>query len=685
MFMDVSIDRLIRPLRISRSYCWKFFWFGVSAWFGPVLTAQVKTPDPIFRDLTFEELAQITVTTVSRHEETIYLAPAAVSVIDADEIAQLGATNIMDLLRFAPGVQVAQISPAAWGIGIRGFNSQDSRKLLVMRDGRSVYDTLFSGVWWDVQDPLLDDIARIEVVRGPGGALWGANAVNGVVNIITKSARETLGSRVSTTVMDDGLRLASIRHGWAWGRDTFARMAVQERRTGDTSLLAGGEGHNGHRLLSGSFRFDQGNLGENGLTLHGNFHQGRIHQRLQLPVLTAPYSQLFDTDVEVEGASLHARWDRTDASYGTITAQAYFDYFSRGPISLDQRNRTYDFDFQHRTPALGRHALIWGAGFRQISDRLGSPSGNVTFDPPQRTRRLFSAFAQDEITLVPERWRWIVGTKFEHNDYSGWEVQPSARLLFTPQSNLTYWASVSRAVRTPDRTSDFALRLAVLPPAVGVPGSLPTEVLYHGNRALESEALLAFEAGVRIEPTTKLRLEASVFLNDYDRLINFTPGADTPGTNPDRTIRNVGASNQAEGRTSGGELNATWQIRDDWRLNANYSCLHMRLWGPGLPFLDNSAGQNPTTMATLHSAHDLGRGWSLDLMGRHMGKLPSWSVKSYVEMDVHLTWRPFTGFEISLLGRNLLNGDHFEAPSGRTGTPSALVGRSWGAQTNWEF
>lgn len=277
-----------------------------------------------------------------------------------------------------------------------------------------------------------------------------------------------------------------------------------------------------------------------------------------------------------------------------------------------------------------------------------------------------------------------MGAKCERHEDTGWEIQPNLRLLFTPTAGQSYWAAVSRAVRTPDRTSDFRLRLAVLPPD-GAVVTRPAEVVFQGNHQVVAEELVALEAGGRWQLAANLRLELSLFQNQYDKLVNF--GAQVAPSLRTSAYDSVylRPANQAAGRTTGGELDVTWQVGESWRLTASGSYLHMALTGPGLPFLDNSEGQNPTQMFTLHSAWDLNRAWRLDVMARHMGSLPSWQVPAYEELDLQVTWQLTRGLAVSLIGRNLLNRDHFEAPSGRVGTPASVVSRSVGLRAQYSF
>ncbi len=669
----------------SRSSARQKLWYGVGSMTWAVgLLAQTVAPGGGLHELSFEELGSITVTTASRKEEPLFQVPAAISVIESGEIARLGVTRLVDVLRIFPGVHVAQINPAAWGVAIRGFNSQDSRKLLVLRDGRSVYDTLFSGVWWDVQDPLLDDIAQIEVVRGPGGSLWGANAVNGVINIISKPARDTLGTRVAAVAEDDGSVVGSWRHGWVAGERTHVRVSVQGRQTEDTPEQSGGTGQNGLQLFTAALRLDHGPTGTDEFTLFANLHQGGHRQALTLPILTPPYQAEFRDDVETMGGSLHGRWNRKLDRLGQLTLQGYYDYFERGPVSLDQRNHTLDFDLKHTLPEHGPHRLVWGAGYRLIADQLGSGSDTLSFDPASRWRRLFNAFGQDEIIITPDKLRLTIGARVEHNDYSGWEVQPSARILWTPTKQSTWWAGVSRAVRTPDRTADFRLRLAMIPPA-NEPGSLPTEVIFQGNPALKSESLIAYEAGLRWRVAEVWQAEVSLFANDYDELVGFTFGGDGRAVNPARNLSNLTAANNATGRTWGGEVSVSGEPRPGWRLTGNFSYLRMDLAGSGLPFLDNGEGQYPSQMATVRSSHELASSWRLDLTGRYVAQLAGWNVPAYVVADVQLVWKYSAAGQLLLSWRNLGSSTHYEAPPGRNGTAAALVPRVVGIGFNHAF
>ncbi|MFQ6615135.1 MAG: TonB-dependent receptor plug domain-containing protein, partial [Fidelibacterota bacterium] len=458
--------------------------------------------------LSLEQLMDIKVTSVSKKPEKVTQAAAAVFVITQEDIRRSGATHIPEVLRMAPGVDVARVNSNQWAVSIRGFNNLFARKLLVMIDGRSVYTGLFSGTFWDTQDTVLEDIDRIEVIRGPGATVWGVNAVNGVINIITKKAVNSQGGLVSGgggnveqgfTTMRYGDKLGENAHYRVYGK-WFNRDSFKDSNRVDNN--------DDWTALRGGFRVDW-NVSENSeLTFQGDIYDGKSNSRIDGPVAVGVMTTILDEE-DVDGGNFLARWTRKFSDRSDLKVQTYFTNENRKGQVFDQYIDIFDLDVQHRLPVGESHDVIWGVNGRIMADELKG-SFLISFNPATDTNYFMNGFIQDQITLIPKHLRFTLGTKLGYNSFSGWEVQPSGRLLWTPNDKHTAWASVSRAVRIPSRIEDsFTLNAITIPPGG------PTFRLV-GNTGLKSENLLAYELGYRVKATKHLFLDIATFYNVYD-------------------------------------------------------------------------------------------------------------------------------------------------------------------------
>jgi iron complex outermembrane receptor protein len=587
------------------------------------------------KQLSIEQLMEIDVTSVSRRTERLSKAAAAITVITGEDLRRSGVTNLPDALRLSVSLHVAQSNGNTWGITSRGFNSTfaTADKMLVLIDGRSVYTPLFSGVFWDVQDVPLEDVDRIEVIRGPGATLWGANAVNGVINIITRSAKETQGGLV-TAGAGNVTDLGSVRWGGKLGDGTFYRTYGKYYHRDGLELEQGGSANDPLHRTQGGFRVDRDDSGAGAFTLQGDLYRGG-------------YSELVrPDDTNLDGGNLLGRWKRQLAPGSSMELQVYYDRsHRRTPNYFEELRDTVDADFQHHFSLGSRQDVVWGLGSRVTHDEVTN-SQVVEFLPDHRTLTLFSVFAQDEIALVPDRLRLTLGTKLEDNSYTGLEVQPSLRAAWTPDDRHTVWAAISRAVRTPTRLDEDVVFLA--------PNGQP---LLSGSSGVVSEELLAYELGYRIQPTADLLVDAAAFYDDYNHLRSFEP---VPGGG-------FVFANELKARAWGVELRSSWQPASWWRLHAGYAWFgkHLRL-DPASndPTGGQTAGDDPRNRFSLRSVMDLPRGFELDGWLRYVDELPSPPVKAYTELDVHLGWHWSERLELALVGQNLLHARHVEfAPS----------------------
>jgi len=594
------------------------------------------------------ELMNVEVTTVSRQESTVGQSSAAVFVITPEMIRRSGATSIPEALRMVPGIEVARgVENGGWLISIRGFNSIPSTKLLVLIDGRSVYNPLSAGVFWDVQDTLMEDIERIEVVRGPGGSLWGANAVNGIVSVITKSATNTHGLLLTGGGGTYESGFGSARYGLKIGDDAHARFYVKHYHRGELDLPTHVGADDPWELTQTGFRTDWQLRTDHHLTVQGDLYKGDRHN---------------PDRVDLFGANVLGRWTHERTNDGQIQLQAYYDRADRTiPNLVGFAINTGDVDFQYRSRLGSSHTISWGLEYRAVFDRADITP--VLVSPPKRgSTSLYSAFAQDEVELISDRLRLTFGSKFEHNNFTGFEAQPSARLLWRIQPQHSFWTAVSRAVRTPTlQEDDSMLRRG------------PVTTL--GNSNFDSEKVLAYEVGYRNIPVGWLSLDVATFYNRYDQL------ASIERLNATTNLRD----NKLTGRDLGVEVSATWKPLDWVALQGSYSYLHLRLRADS-DSTDttsvNAAGNDPQQQLYLRGSVDLPAHLQFDGTVRYVDRLPNLGVDRYVTADSRLSWRPVQRFELAVVGQNLLDPRHpeFSTPASRKEIPRAVY-----SKVTWSF
>lgn len=584
-----------------------------------------------FKGLSLEELMSIEVTSVSRHAERLSRSASAIQVVSGDDIHWSGATSIPEALRLAPNLQVAQVNANEWAISARGFNNVLANKLLVMIDGRTVYTPLFAGVYWDAQDVLLEDVDRIEVISGPGGTLWGANAVNGVINILSKGAEDTQGGYVSvgvgTFLRDSG----AVRYGERLATDLYYRVYAKRSDRDSTIELDGDEANDDWHMTQGGFRLDW-IPGATRVTLQGDYYDGRPNQ-------------VGDAPLETRGGNVLGRWSRALSPDSDLRLQVYYDHTwrERGDGFTELLN-TYDIDGQHRFPIGSAQQVTWGVAFRLMDDRITNVPG-FGFSPEHKILHLYSAFVQDEAELIEDRLRLTLGSKFEHNDYTGFEAQPSGRLAWTPNDDHLFWAAVSRAVRTPSRIDrDFAL---------SIPGVI---TVLAGSEDFESEEVLAYEAGWRLQPHERAWLSLSIFYNEYDNIRSAEPGPPPFGLP-------IILANGVEGETYGLEVAFGTGVTDWWHLRGGYTALkkHLRIKSGSADVNEATAESNdPEHQVVIQSTVDLPGRISLGAVCRYVSALPEPRVDSYIELDVRIGWQPVEYLELAVVGQNLLDNSHPE-------------------------
>src|SRR5579862_8595838 len=632
-------------------------------------TEQTQASAPGVSGLSLEQLMDVQVTTVAREESTAGESPAAVFVITQEMIHRSGATTIAELLRMVPGMDVARVNGHTWDISARGFNNSIAGKMLVQIDGRTLYTPVYSIVYWDTVDYPLEDIERIEVIRGPGGSVWGANAVNGIINIITKSAKDTQGGLASVGGGTSPQSFGEFRFGGKLSDNLYYRAYGKWSDFPDEF----------NALASSHDRWYEGRLGmridwtpntEDSFTLQGDWFDSVADQETFVAQPAPPFSMPYFHPEITDGANVLGRWKRSLGKDSNLEVQAYWDRFDQ---DLGREARfvinTYDLDFHHEFPLGSRQKIVYGAGYRLTEFSFRSSIGDNGFalngSPDSRNSQLFSAFIQDQITIIPERFSLTVGSKFEHNDFTGFEAQPTGRILWTPTKRQTVWFSVSRAVRTPGFIEDSVQ--ITTPPASPAAPVFPQLV---GNTGLASEKVVAYELGYRAAVTDKLSLDIASFYNVYDDLTVFVPGKIS--TLQGLPVLPRYPANRMTGDTYGVEVSTTWQAEPWWQLYGSYSYLKMEMTGQtgGLGAVGRSlvteqvvATENgsPQNMVYIRSSWDLPAHFQFDLIGRYVDwLLLTPNVPGYITLDARLAWKPCKNIELSVVGQNLLDNHHPE-------------------------
>jgi len=632
-----------------------------------------------YKKMSLTELMDLDVTSVAKQPEPYGQAPAAIQVITSEDIARSGASSLPEAMRLADNLEVAQKNSHDWAISARGFNTALGNKLLVLMDGRSVYTPLFSGVFWDVQDYLLQDIDRIEVISGPGGTLWGANAVNGVINITTKSAKDTQGLYVEGGGGSQLQYFGGARYGGTLASNVYYRVYGKYFQRDNEVFGDGKDAPDSWNMGRGGFRIDAEPSLQNTFTLQGDYYAG--HEG----VVTGGRAN-------VSGGDLLGRWSHTFSESSDMSLQMYYDRTHlvdpipasvAGTITLAPAGTltddldTFDIDFQHHLHLGDWNNIVWGLGYR-FTHEVDDNAPALAFLPPTLDHNLYSAFLQDEITLR-ENLFLTLGTKIEHNDYTGVEVEPSARLQWNVTPKQMLWGAVSRAVRTPSRIDRD----------LSQPGPSSLLVLLQGGQNFESETVIAYELGYRAQPTAKLQTSLSAFYNDYDHVRSTTTNS---------TLDSFGLpfpfffQNNLEGHTYGFELSANYQLLDWWRLHGGYDLLKEDIRvKPGKFDINDALNEtaDPQQQFSIRSSMDLPKNIQFDATLRWVDELQNnngatvGTVPSYFELDARLAWRPIKSLELSVVGQNLLHDHHPEY--GFPGPTRVEISRGVYGKVSWEF
>jgi len=649
------------------------------------VSAEVPTDESVL-DMSIEDLLNVEITSVSKKAEKRTAAPAAVYVLTNEDIRRSGATNIPDALRTVPGIHVAQINANQWSVSSRAFSGRFANKLLVLIDGRTIYTPFYSGVYWEINDVMLEDVDRIEIIRGPGGTLWGANAVNGVINIVTKKAIDTQGGLLSVAGGSEHRASGVVRYGGAVGElghyRAYAKYSytdqggsIVEDGIGPEGGNANDDWQNGHA----GFRMDLNLSTDDRLTVVGGFQAFSANTMNDLPFFTDPLFVRTESHSEFRDYHLLGRWSRTLADDSEIQLQGYWNYYHSDEITLDEQRHTIDLEFQHRIQAGDRHDILWGLGYRMTTDDF-EDSAFMSMDPDNATDHLFSAFIQDEITLH-DTLRLTLGTKIEHNSYTGIEFQPSARFAWTPNDKHTLWGAISRAVRTPSRgESDIRIELGDAG-SQGFPGVFIAAV---GTDDLDSEEVTTFELGYRTTLTDRIALDLTGYYNDYDHVRNIEVGdivnEDVPP--PPHQFAPIYIVNGNGVTTYGFELGADISMKPWWLVRASYSYIHVS--GSSL-IATIGAEEVPQNMFSLQNRFDLPHNLEFDTTLRYVDAVPTLNIDSYVELDARLAWRPREDLELAIVGQNLFDSEHEEYDDNISNTVPTRVQRGVYGKITWRF
>lgn len=625
-----------------------------------------------------ETLLNLEVTSASKKEQKLSDTSAAIYVITSEDIRKSGITTLPEVFRMVPGMQVARVNANQWAISSRGFNDSYSNKLLVMVDGRTVYSPSFGGVFWSDQDLMLEDLDRIEVIRGPGATMWGANAFNGVINIISKEAKDTQGLLMSTSYGNLDQPVTSLRYGGELSENIHYRVYGRYLNHDNFENRAGEDLGDDWRMGSGGLRLDWEPSEFDLFTVQGDYRRGYVGDLVQGPSFTPPFFTERPLDNDNTSANILTRWTHHFSEDNEFSLQAYYDRVEHQDLGATTREDTFDLDLRHRIQLGERNEVIWGGGYRYLPGELVG-AGQLRWGEAKSNHQLANVFAQDEIAVVPEKLFFTLGSKFEHNDFTGLEVQPSTRLLYHLTDKSSVWAAASRAVRIPTLLdTTFEVDLGVIPPTGTTP---PTLVRALGNPEMEIEEVFAYELGYRMRPHKRFSVDAAGFFNVFDGIRGYDPLPFEFQANPSpHVIAATRARNRNDGVSYGAEVAVDWAVTDWWRLHASYSWIDFELEPADVP-----SQSTPEHQAQLRSylelPHDLeliGAAYFVDsvLPGNGIGNVP---VDAYVRLDVGITWRPYESLELGVWGQNLLDRQHPEATNYRTRQvaeiPRSVVGR----------
>jgi len=643
-------------------------WVSSSAW------AQLPSDQNIV-GLGFADLMSVEVTSAEKREQKLSDVAAAIYVLTGEEIRRSGVRTIPAALRLVPGLEVARYNNSTWAVSARGFNSTTANKLLVLIDGRSVYTPLFGGVFWDVENVPLEDVDRIEVIRGPGTTLWGSNAVNGVVNIIRKKAADTQGSLAVVGAGNQERDFGNVRYGGKAGDNVAYRLYANYSDRGEGRLVSGSEPNDDNHLGQEGFRADWTPDKSDLITTQGDLYQGREGDIRTIFNFSPPASPVQQVQTDMKGGNVLSRWTHEISESSNYQLQVYYDRTARTieRYFAEQRD-IYDADFQNEIRIGKRNRFVWGGGVRTTEDDVAN-TFSVSWNPSNYTYNTYNSFVQDEIQVWPD-FRVMVGSKVEKDSYTPAEFEPNARFSWLPDTHDTIWGAVSRAVRKPTRFDRDIRILGLL-----IPTSPPTEETIFGSKNFTSEDLWAYELGYRVHPDSPVTLDLATFYNVYDNLRSLEPGAPFASSDPaPHTVNPFFFENQLRGESYGAEISPEWQVSDWWKLQGQYTYLHIKLHlKPGsMDFVSLPAEHSdPSHQLSIRSLMNLPHSFEVDGDVRYVDNLPSLQIRSYTTGDLRIGWRGLKDWDFDVVGENLFQ-DHHQETNGGWEVVRGLYGKvSW--------
>lgn len=634
-----------------------------------------------------EDLLNVEVTSVSKKEQKLSHTAAAVFVITSEDIARSGATNIPDLLRMAPGMDVAQVNQNAWAISARGFNSIFANELLVMIDGRIVYSPTSGGVFWDVINVPLQDIERIEVIRGSGSSVWGTNAVNGIVNIITKKATDTHGGMIAAGGGSEEDAYSTVQYGGAAGSDTDYRVYAKYSNLGALNLQNGASGGDGSHMDSAGFRIDSTLSAKDTLSIQGSGYQGfEGTPTTFLPSITAPGAANVNALVPVNGGFVQGVWQHVSSERLDSTLQISYDEYYRGDV-LNEVRKTFRADFQQHIGWGARQNFVWGLDF-STSDSDTTPALTFSLNPPNRNTSIGSAFVQDEIAIVRDKLYFTLGTKLEHDYYNGFDFMPTARILWAPAAHHTLWAAVSRSIRTP-ALLDAASRLNL--GEIGQSGNLPVVLALFGNPNILNEAEVNLDAGYRAQLGRRLQIDLAAFFDHDTNQETTEPGTPFFEANPApaHLVMPLMFGNLMSGEAHGLEAFGSWKVTERWTLSPGIALeeinMHLGPTSQDTGSVAEAEGSSPDVSIQLRSHVVLPHRLAWDTSAYYVSGLTDPVVAPYTRLDTGLTWSWSDNLSFSAFGQNLLKAEHLEFVDSTGSERSTLMKRGAYAKVTFTF
>lgn len=634
-------------------------------------------------DMELEQLLGIQITSASKKPQSIQDTASAVSILTYKDIVKSGVTNIPDALRMIPGLQVARVDANKWAISSRGFNSNFSNKLLVLIDGRSVYSPTFSGVYWDAQDVLFEDIDRIEVIRGSGAAIWGANAVNGVINIITKNAQETIGSHLSVLAGNEESANINLRYGAKINENVAGRVYLKYKEVdGGYSSDTGANAGDNWDSLRGGFRLDLKD-NNNELTFQGDIYRSDINSTIDrlwlnpaIPGNNVPYFRSnVDSIIDSKGHNLLLNWRNKKSEKHTFNMQVYYDHSERNELILGQHNDVYDVEFNHQVQFESGNEVIWGLNYRRIKDNFAN-SEQIAVQPNSVTIELYSVFAQYEID-VSLNTKLTLGAKLEDTFFTNLEFQPNIRMIYKPDERQSFWGAISKAVRTPSRTEENGLLLSNV-----IPTQPPIPLYVNGNTNLKSEDLRSFELGYRLQASENLSYDISAFYNRYKNLASIET-VEFLDLGESQIPLGFQFGNQIRANSIGFEAASIWRVNEWWKLQINYSYLNISS-APEAQSTDMLAnllyeGASPNHQLAVTSNINIDDKWSLYFAGIYVDELTntnilpdSQKIDGYFDVNFGMKWQLLENVEVALFGQNLLDKKRLEFVAEEYNIPSYI-------------